>query len=311
MELVRGLHNLRPRHRPCVATIGNFDGVHRGHQAVIQALRVAAQRHDLPAMLVTFEPQPREYFARHTSPPRLMRLREKLGALIRYDVHQVLCLRFNAALAGLTADDFVQQILVDGLGVRYLLVGDDFRFGRDRVGDFSQLQQAGSQHGFVVEAIDTFVMDEGRVSSTRVRESLEAGDLEYAAELLGRPFTLCGRVAHGDKRGRTIGFPTANIHLHRQRSPLSGVFAVRMGWSGARAHAGVANIGSRPTVGGARLQLEVHLFDFDQDIYGEHVEVEFLHKLRDEQQFDSFDALREQIELDAIEARRVHVEMAG
>ena len=311
MELVRGLHNLRPRHRPCVATIGNFDGVHRGHQAVIQALRVAAQLHDLPAMLVTFEPQPREYFAPHTSPPRLMRLREKLGALTRYDVQRVLCLRFNAALAGLTADDFVRQILVDGLGVRYLLVGDDFRFGHGRVGDFSLLQQAGRQHGFVVDAIDTFVMGEGRVSSTRVRESLEAGDLEYAAQLLGRPFTLCGRVAHGDKRGRTIGFPTANIHLHRQRSPLSGVFAVRMGWPAARAHAGVANIGSRPTVDGTRLQLEVHLFDFDQDIYGQHVEVEFLHKLRDEQQFDSFDALREQIELDAMQARRVHVEMAG
>jgi riboflavin kinase/FMN adenylyltransferase len=310
-ELVRGLHNLRAHQRPCAATIGSFDGVHRGHQAVISSLQAAAAQRSLPAMLVTFEPQPREYFHPAESPPRLTRLREKLQALSRYDVERVLCLRFNAQLASLSADEFVQQILVDGLGIRYLLIGDDFRFGKNRTGDFSLLQQAGRQHDFEVAAIDTFDLGDGRVSSTRVRDSLAAGDLEWTAELLGRPFTLCGRVAHGDKRGRTIGFPTANIRLHRHRSPLSGVFAVRMSWPGARAYAGVANVGKRPTVNGTWLQLEVHLFDFDRDIYGQHVEVEFLHKLRDEQRFDSFDALREQIERDARQAREVFAGLAG
>ncbi|MGB5260996.1 MAG: bifunctional riboflavin kinase/FAD synthetase [Gammaproteobacteria bacterium] len=310
-ELIRGLHNLRAHHRPCAATIGSFDGVHRGHQAVISTLHAVAAQHSLPAMLVTFEPQPREYFHPASSPPRLTRLREKLQALSRYGVERVLCLRFNAQLAGLTADEFVQQILVDGLGIRYLLIGDDFRFGKDRTGDFSHLQQAGMQHGFEVAAIDTFDMGDGRVSSTRVRDSLAAGDLEWTTELLGRPFTLCGRVAHGDKRGRTIGFPTANIRLHRHRSPLSGVFAVHMSWPGSRAYAGVANVGKRPTVNGTWLQLEVHLFDFDRDIYGQHVEVEFLHKLRDERRFDSFDALREQIQLDAKQARKVFADLAG
>jgi len=310
-ELVRGLHNLRAHHRPCAATIGSFDGVHRGHQAVISSLQVAAAQQSLPAMLVTFEPQPREYFHPASSPPRLTRLREKLQALSRYGVEWVLCLRFNAQLASLTADEFVQQILVDGLGVRYLLVGDDFRFGKDRTGNFTLLQQAGGQYGFEVGAIDTFDIGDGRVSSTRVRDSLAAGDLEWTAELLGRPFTLCGRVAHGDKRGRTIGFPTANIRLHRHRSPLSGVFAVHMSWPGARAYAGVANVGKRPTVDGTWLQLEVHLFDFDRDIYGQHVEVEFLHKLRDEQRFDSFDALREQIQRDAVQARKVFADRRG
>ncbi|NNJ95486.1 MAG: bifunctional riboflavin kinase/FAD synthetase [Halobacteria archaeon] len=310
-ELVRGLHNLRAHHRPCAATIGSFDGVHRGHQAVISSLQVAAAQRSLPAILVTFEPQPREYFNPASSPPRLTRLREKLQALSRYGVERVLCLRFNAQLASLTADEFMRQILVDGLGVRYLMVGDDFRFGKDRTGNFTLLQQAGGQYGFEVSAIDTFDIGDGRVSSTRVRDSLAAGDLEWTAELLGRPFTLCGRVAHGDKRGRTIGFPTANIRLHRHRSPLSGVFAVHMSWPGARPHAGVANIGKRPTVDGTWLQLEVHLFDFDRDIYGQHVEVEFLHKLRDEQRFDSFDALREQIQRDAIQARKVFTDSRG
>ena len=303
MELIRGLHNLRARHRGCAATIGSFDGVHLGHQAVIRQLHAAAAQRDLPAVLVTFEPQPREFFRPEASPPRLTRLREKLQAMAACGVEQVLCLRFDGRLASLSADDFVRQILAEGLGIRYLLVGDDFRFGRDRAGNISMLREAGGLHGFEVAAMDTYTIGAGRVSSTRVREMLTAGDLERAAELLGRPYTLCGRVAHGDKRGRTIGFPTANITLFRARAPLTGVFAVEMRWSGDRLHKGVANIGYRPTVGGTRLQLEVHLFDFDQDIYGEHVEVEFLHKLREEQRFASFDALREQIQRDAAKAR--------
>jgi riboflavin kinase/FMN adenylyltransferase len=305
MELIRGLHNLQPRHRHCAATIGSFDGVHGGHQAVIRALQQAAGEQGLPATLVTFEPLPREYFRPEKAPPRLTRLREKLLALSNVGVERVLCLQFGAQLAELTADEFIRQVLVEGLGIKYLLVGDDFRFGKDRTGNFQLLQQAGRQHGFTVAAIDTVDIDGVRVSSTRIRALLKKGELAQAAKLLGRPYTLSGRVAHGDKRGRTIGFPTANIKLFRRCAPLTGVYAVEMCWNDSGPHRGVANIGSRPTVDGTRLQLEVHLFDFDEDIYGRHVEVEFVRKLREEQRFESFDALQVQIRLDARDARAV------
>ena len=311
MELIRGLYNLRAHQRPCAATIGNFDGVHCGHQAVIRTLQQAAVERSLPPLGITFEPQPREYFQPEEAPPRLSRLREKLLAMSLYGVERVLCLRFNTHLAGLTADEFIRQVLVDGLGIRYLLVGDDFRFGRDRAGNFDLLQQAGVQYGFDVAAMDTVDIGGDRVSSTRVRALLAFGELAGAAELLGRPFTLCGRVAHGDKRGRTIGFPTANIHLFRHLAPLTGVYAVEMRWAGAQAHRGVANIGRRPTVEGTRLQLEVHLFDFDGDLYGRQVEVGFISKLRDEQRFESFDALQAQIRQDAAQARAVFTANPG
>jgi riboflavin kinase/FMN adenylyltransferase len=303
MELVRGLYNLCARHRGCAATIGSFDGVHLGHQAVIKQLQRSSQARDLPVILVTFEPQPREYFKPASAPSRLTRLRDKLRALADCGVEQVLCLRFNDRLAGLTADEFIRQILTEGLGVNYLIVGDDFRFGKDREGDFSMLQRAGETHGFEVAAMDTFNVGDARVSSTRVREVLAAGDLDVAATLLGRPYTLCGRVAHGDERGRTIGFPTANISLFRTASPLTGVYVVDMHGVGGQALQGVANIGKRPTVAGTRMQLEIHLLDFDRDIYGQHVQVEFRKKLREEQRFDSVDTLRAQIARDAEQAR--------
>jgi riboflavin kinase/FMN adenylyltransferase len=303
MELVRGLHNLRPRHRGCVATIGNFDGVHRGHQAVLEQLLHSAHQLQLPLTVITFEPQPREFFAPGAIPPRLTRLREKLEAMRAFAVDRVVCLRFDAYLAGLPPDDFVRVILVEGLGVRHLVVGDDFRFGRERAGNFALLEQAGAQQGFPVVAMHTFDVDGSRVSSTRVRVALEAGDLVTAQSLLGRPYGMCGRVAHGDKRGRSIGFPTANIYLHRAVAPVAGVFAVEMhGLPGAPLQ-GVANVGTRPTVGGTHSQLEVHLFDFDRDIYGCHVQVSFLHKIREERRFESFAALQAQIRRDAEQAR--------
>lgn len=305
MELIRGLYNLQPHHRHCAATIGSFDGVHGGHQAVIRTLHQAAAQQGLPATLVTFEPLPREYFCPDEAPPRLTRLREKILALSNCGVERVLCLRFDARLAELPAADFIRQVLVEGLDVRYLLVGDDFRFGKERAGNFRLLQQAGRQYGFTVAAMDTVDIGGERVSSTRIRALLTNGELAHAAQLLGRPYTLSGRVAHGDKRGRTIGFPTANIKLFRRCAPLTGVYAVEMCWDATGMHRGVANIGSRPTVNGTRLQLEVHLFDFDEDIYGRHVEVEFVRKLREEQRFDSFDALQAQIRLDARQARAV------
>lgn len=303
MELIRGLHNLRAAHRGCVATIGNFDGVHLGHQAVLGQLSGKAAELGIPSVVITFEPQPQEYFAPETAPPRLTRLREKLKALVRYSVDRVLCLGFDQKLAALSADDFIKTILVDGLGVRYLVVGDDFRFGQQRRGDFTLLQEAGAHYGFQVVAMHTFYIDDERVSSTRVRNALAEGDLNTAEKLLGRPYRMCGRVAHGDKRGRTIGFPTANIHLHRKRTPVEGVYAVELFGLDVEPVAGVANVGTRPTVDGTRSLLEIHLFDFDADIYGRYVSVDFVHKLRDEKRFDSFEILKQQIMQDAENAR--------
>lgn len=303
MELIRGLHNLSARHRGCVATIGNFDGVHLGHQAVLGHLAEKAEEFGVPTTVITFEPQPQEYFAPDNAIPRLTRLREKLLALRRFSVDRVLCLSFNRALAQMPAEDFIRQILVEGLGIRYLVVGDDFRFGAGRCGDFAMLRAAGERYGFQVANLHTFALDSARVSSTRIREALAHGDMEVAEQLLGRPYRMCGRVAHGDKRGRTIGFPTANIFLHRKASPISGVFAVELFGIAGEPLRGVANVGVRPTVEGLRPLLEVHLFDFSDDLYGRHVHVDFLHKLRDERRFESFEALKEQILLDAQRAR--------
>lgn len=311
MELIRGLHNLRPVHRGCAATIGNFDGVHLGHQAVLGQLSERADALGLPTCVITFEPQPMEYFAPAQAPARLTRLREKLRALRRFSVDRVVCLRFDRRLAGLQPDEFVRRVLVDGLGVRYLVVGDDFRFGKGREGDFAFMQQAGQQYGFQVVNMHTFKVDAERVSSTRIRAALAAGDMAGAEKLLGRPYRMCGRVAHGDRRGRTIGFPTANIHLHRHATPVEGVFAVELFGLDREPVAGVANVGTRPTVDGTRTLLEVHLFDFDEDIYGRYVYVNFLHKLRPETRFESFEALKEQIQKDVQAARAFFRTMDG
>ncbi len=303
MQLIRGIHNLRSSHRGCVATIGNFDGVHLGHQAVLGQLAEQAERMGLPAVVITFEPQPHEYFAGEQAKPRLTRFREKYQALRRFSVDRVLCLRFNQALANLDAEDFIQKVLMQGLDVKYLVVGDDFRFGKNRSGTFKLLHEAGQKNGFPVVNMHTFNIDGQRVSSTRIREALEQGDLMLAEKLLGRPYRMCGRVAHGDKRGRTIGFPTANIHLHRKASPVQGVYAVEMFGIEGEPLEGVANVGNRPTVDGTRSLLEVHLFDFNRDIYGSHVHVNFLNKIRNEMKFDSFPQLQQQIKADEEKAR--------
>jgi len=304
MELIRGIHNLRPRHRGCVATIGNFDGVHLGHQAVLGQLAEQADAHCLPLTVVTFEPQPQEYFYPELAPPRLTRLREKVQALRRYAVDRLLVLRFDRHFAAQPPADFIDRLLVNGLGVRHLVIGDDFRFGKARAGDFAMLQAAGEQHDFAVVKMHTFSLDGERVSSTRARAALAAGDLNQTEKLLGRPYRMSGRVAHGDRVGRALGFPTANIHLHRKTTPLRGVFVVELYGIDGEPLPGVANLGTRPTLGGElRTLLEVHLFDFARDIYGAHVQVEFLHKLRDEQRFASLDELKAQIRRDAQSAR--------
>ncbi len=304
MELIRGQHNLRPRHRGCVATIGNFDGVHLGHQAILAQLTEQATRLRLPRLVITFEPQPQEFFAGPTAPPaRLMRLREKLLALDGLGIERVLCLEFDHRLAAMPAQTFIDELLVNRLGICYLVIGDDFRFGHRRAGDFAMLVEAGQHHGFEVADNHSYILDGERVSSTRVRQALGQGDLELAARLLGRPYDMCGRVAHGDRRGRTIGFPTANIHLHRRVTPVYGVYAILMSGPGLRPWPGIANVGRRPTVQGTREQLEVHLLDFQDDLYGRHVKVDFLHYLRPEQRFESLDALRRQIQQDEQTAR--------
>ncbi len=303
MELIRGLHNLASRHRGCVATIGNFDGVHLGHQAVIGQLADEAARLHLPSVLITFEPQPQEYFAQAQVPARLTRFREKLEQLRRFALDRIVCLPFTARLAAMPAEAFIQRVLIDGLGVRYLVVGDDFRFGQGRQGDFALLQETGATQGFDVVNMHTFTIDGGRVSSTRIRTALEQGELQSAQRLLGRDYRMSGRVAHGDKRGRTIGFPTANIHLHRRVSPVQGVYAVEMYGVAGEPLQGVANIGNRPTVDGTRTVLEVYLLDFRGDLYGRHVQVSFAHKLRAEMHFASLDALRMQIDCDVAQAR--------
>ncbi len=306
MQLVRGLHNLRSKHRGCVATIGNFDGVHLGHQSVFRHLLEKGSELRLPTTVVTFEPQPREFFQGVAAPARLTRLREKLQAIQEAGVERVVVLEFNKRLAAMPAERFVEELLVNGLGTRFLSVGDDFRFGSGRQGDFELLQQMGRDHGFEVENMNTYRLDAGRVSSTRIRELLTQGDFATANQYLGRPYCICGRIGHGDKRGRSIGFPTLNLNLHRRVSPLHGVYAVRVAGLQAQAVPGVANIGVRPTVeGDARYLLEVHLFGFDRRVYGEHISVEFVGKLRDEQRFEHFEALRRQILLDADAARAI------
>lgn len=303
MELIRGSVNIRRRHHGCVATIGNFDGVHKGHRAVIDLLAKKSAEYGLPSTVIVFEPQPQEYFAGDKAPARLTRLREKLAELDRCGVDRVLVLRFDAAFRTLPAREFIGHILVQGLGVKFIAVGDDFRFGKNRQGDFALMQQAGESYGFEVANMPTVELGGERVSSTRIRAALSVGDMELAELLLGRSYAMNGRVAHGDKRGRTIGFPTANIHLQRKVSPISGVFAVRMRGLPQGDQVGVANVGKRPTVEGVKSLLEVHLFGFNQEIYGEHVCVDFLHRLRDEKRFESFEALKEQIRKDAVAAR--------
>jgi riboflavin kinase/FMN adenylyltransferase len=303
MELIRGLHNLRPRHRGCVATLGNFDGVHLGHQAVIGQLAEKGEELGLPATVIVFEPQPQEFFRPQNAPARLTRFREKFQALRRFSIDCVLCLRFDEKFSALEPEEFIRRVLVDGLGVRYLVVGDDFRFGYRRRGDFSMLDAAGKQFGFQVVNMHTFNIDGERVSSTRIRAALAAADLITAEKSLGRPFRMGGRVVHGDKIGRRLGIPTANIYLHRKAVPIHGIFTIEVFGIEGEPRPGVADVGTRPTMGGTKTLLEVHLLDFDDDLYRRHLNVNFLLKLRDDKKFSSLEALSRAIQVDVEHAR--------
>ena len=289
---------------PIALTIGNFDGVHPGHRAMIARLSEAALSRGLPAAVMTFEPQPQEFFAPDQAPARLTSLREKLELLRQCGVAGVYVCRFDYAFAQLTADDFVRRVLRDGLAVKWLLVGDDFRFGARRAGDFAHLKSMAPQAGFDVEAMGSVVVAGARVSSTAIRACLEMGDLDGARRLLGRRYAITGRVVDGDKLGTKIGYPTANVQLKRLRAPLSGIFVVQVEGLGPAPLPGVASLGVRPTVKErGRPTLEVHLFDFDDRIYGKRITVRFLQKLREEQKFTDLDSLVTQMRLDATAAR--------
>jgi riboflavin kinase/FMN adenylyltransferase len=293
---------------PIALTIGNFDGVHLGHQAMLTRLKDAAKRLGLPACVMTFEPHPREFFAPDQAPARLTSLREKLKYLIQSEVDCIHVCRFNYDFARLSPEQFITRILNQELSVRWLLVGDDFRFGARRAGDFAMLQAHSAANGFSVEVMPSVAIDNQRISSTATRQALATGDLNMAGKLLGRPYSISGRVIDGDKLGKKIGFPTANIQLKYNRPPLSGIFVVAVRGaiqsSPATILPGVASLGVRPTVHkNGKPVLEVHLFDFNQDIYGQHLQVDFLHKLRDEEKYADIDTLIVQIKKDVVQAK--------
>ena len=302
MELIRGMQNIAPRHCGNVVTIGNFDGVHHGHQKLLARLVAIAAELRRPSLLMTFEPQPREFFRGREVPARLTRFREKMTLLRPTGIDRLLCVPFNEAMASMPASHMARDLLRDRLGAEYVIVGDDFRFGAGRVGDYAMLKAAGERYGYGVGRMGTLKLEDERISSTGIRAALADGDFPTAEKLLGHRYFMMGHVVYGRQIGRTIGVPTANIRLQRYRSALSGVFCVAVHGLDRR-YIGVANIGVRPTVHGSEPLLEVHIFDFDEDIYGRLLTVTVRHKLRDERKFPSLDALKAQIEVDIRQAK--------
>ncbi len=303
MKLLRGMQSLRAPQPGCVATIGNFDGVHLGHSAVITSVVERAREQALSACVITFEPLPQEFFRPHDAPPRLMRLRDKFVRIRALGVARLLLLNFNTRLAELEPEAFVERVLLDGLNVKHLVVGDDFRFGKGRRGDMALLTRLAETRDFAVSPTETLRSGAQRVSSTRIRELLGGSDFAGAARLLGAPYAICGRVVYGQRLANTLGFATANVDLGRVRPPLRGVFAVEATLQDGARLQGVANLGTRPTVSGERLVLEVHCFDFAADIYGQRLSVCFRHKLRDERKFASLPALQQQVHADRAAAQ--------
>src|SRR6202790_3247712 len=318
MKVVRGLHNLgkaagrpadgrlddrRPADSGCVLTVGNYDGVHLGHQHMIRVLKGRAAELGCASTVLVFEPSSKEFIDPAGAPPRLTRWREKYLALAVLGGDRLVTLRFDDDMRAMSPLCFVEQLLVADLNVRHVVVGNDFRYGAKAEGTIHSLRAAGESHGFGVEQVDAFIVDGVRVSSTAIRERLEQGDCAGAARLLGRRYRMIGRVAHGERLGRTLGFPTANLRLMRRKSPLSGILAVRVHGIDVQPLNGIASLGTRPTVNGVEPLLEVHVFDFQGDLYGRAIEVEFIAKLRDEVKFDSLDLLQAQMKVDAAQAR--------
>lgn len=309
MELIRDLNRLHLRHKKCAVTIGNFDGLHLGHQQVIKQLKSIAVRHGLSAIVIIFEPQPQEYFSSGKVPARLTCFREKLTALKRLNIDGLVCLRFNSRLANLSADKFVEQLLIEALQVCHLIVGDDFRFGKDRQGDYAALQRMAERFNYRLHRADTYLFQGEKVSSTRIRRALEAGDLELARLLLGRAYAISGRVIGGDKRGTLLGFPTANISPGRLRTPLEGVYITRAyveGDPGADlgGHHAVTSIGTRPTFNGQDMRVETHILNFNGSIYKKNLHIEFLQRLRSEEKFPCAELMVEAMKRDIKQAKQ-------
>ena len=288
-----------------VATIGAFDGLHLGHQRLLDKVKQESNRRNLPSVVMSFEPTPKEYFSADKPPARLMRFREKFEALDSYGIDVFFCPRFDNDMKMISALDFIRQLLIHTLGIRYLEIGDDFRFARDREGDVELLRRLSGSLEFDVEQAESIVVDGERVSSTAIRTALWTGDLEHAGKLLGRPYRMSGQVVTGQKLGRTLGYPTANVDLRRRQSPVMGIFAVRVHGLGSRIVDGVASVGTRPTFAGVKPLLEVHLFDFEKDIYGRYIHVDFISRLRDELKFDHVEDLVKQMDQDSAQARSI------
>ena len=306
MRLISGIPHLPVFKNGCVLSIGNFDGVHLGHQAVIKKLAERGKVLGLPVVIMVFEPQPLEYFLGDKAPHRLTRLREKIIQLAKLPVDDLVIVRFNKHIADYEAALFIEEVLISKLKVKHLVIGDDFHFGKNRQGDFAMLKDKGEIHGFTVEDTGSLQVEGQRVSSTLIRNALAVGDLEQVEAMLGYRYSICGRVVHGHKRGRTIGYPTANIRMARKNIPVSGVFAVTMTGIDGSEIEGIANVGVRPTVDGSnKVVLETFLFDFNQDIYGRYVEVHFKQKIRAERRFQTVDELKEQIIDDVAEAKKI------
>ena len=304
MQLIRGFNKKSSNNPGVVATIGNFDGVHLGHQTIFKKLLQKSSSLGLSSTVIAFEPTAKEFFSKNNAPPRLTRFREKFSLINDLGIDQFVCLPFNAALANMPAESFVENVLVDYLNIKHLTVGDNFRFGKNRTGDYELLKNLSDKFNYAVENTDSYCVNGDRVSSSSIRKCLANGDLATAEQFLGRTYSMSGHVIHGDKKGRTIGFPTANIPIKRIKSPVSGVFAVKVIIEDGTEQYGVANIGHRPTIDGTKTQLEVHLFNFSKDIYRKHLTVYFYKKIRDEIKFESFEALKSQIHQDSDTAKK-------
>lgn len=311
MQVIRGLHNLQPEHRGCVLSIGNFDGVHLGHQKVLAQLRARAGALSLPSMVMTFEPTPMEFFDPQQAPARLSILRETIQDIGRLKVDRLLCVRFGQCFADLSPRSFVADLLAQRLRVTEVMVGEDFRFGAQRAGDLEMLRCQGEKCGFAVAPMPTVMVDGARVSSTRVREALAQGDPALAEQLLGHAYRISGRVAYGAQLGRTLNVPTANIALRRKPAPRYGVYAVQVELPDGRIVDGAANLGVRPTVDGKRCLLEVHLLDFNEDLYGQRLNVHFRAYIRPEVRFDDTQALRTQMLIDIEQVRALLIKEPG
>ncbi len=303
MEFIRGEHNIAARHHGCVASIGNYDGLHPGHQSVIKSLVERGRELELPVTIVSFEPHPLEFFVPDVAPPRLMTVREKYETMQQLNVDRFCCLRFNHRLANTEPEAFVEDLLIGKLGAKYIVVGDDFRFGRNRRGNFEMLRSICRRYDILVAKTETLELGGARVSSSRIRECLQSGDISLANRLLGRDYSISGRIVRGDGNAKNWGFATANIQIEVTKPAVAGIFVVEADLPRAKSWPAVASLGTRPTVDGSTYVLEVHLLDFDADIYGQRIRVRFLQKLRDEVKFSSIESMCKQVRQDIVATR--------